>query len=98
MDHRSYPKTDCKLPNEYLYGSHPHSGIHYHPYGSYIFCSRRSEILLNTEEAQDELVKAARILVYLMDNPNPGLFTWNESCQKAYDKIKESVFVIEQKQ
>ncbi len=51
---------------------------------------------MSINEAQDELIKAARILVQLTDDPQPGLFTWNEACQNAYDKIKDSVLIIEE--
>ena len=96
MARNAYPQTHRRVFTKHLYGGYPHSSIHYHPYHHHILFSRRSKNILNTDEAQDELVKAARILVHLMDNPNPGLFTWNESYQKAYDKIKDSVLTIEE--
>lgn len=40
---------------------------------------------------QKQLVDAARRLVALVDDPQPGLVTWNEACGEAAEQIKEAL-------
>ena len=52
---------------------------------------------MKKEQPQKPLVEAVKKMTALMADPHPGLSTWNEAVEEAYQEIKSAVYFEEKR-